>query len=78
VRLGARLVLGPTDEMWVNINYGRHIAEKIPGATLIELPGTDHYPWEQNADAVVGEIEELLTGEQRSRLREACCATVDR
>jgi pimeloyl-ACP methyl ester carboxylesterase len=34
------LVLHRTDEVWVNINYGRYTAEKIPGATLVELPGT--------------------------------------
>ena len=57
------LVLQRRDEMWVNINYGRYAAEKIPGAMLVELPGTDHYPWEQNADAVVGGIEETPTGD---------------
>ena len=31
----------------------------------MELPGTDHYIWEQNADAVAEEIEEFLTGVRR-------------
>jgi class 3 adenylate cyclase len=33
----------------------------------VELPGTDHYIWEQNADAVAEEIEEFLTGVRRGR-----------
>jgi len=70
------LVLQRTDETWVNINYGRYTAEKIPGATLVELPGTDHYPWEQNADAVVGEIEEFLTGARTERDSDRVLATV--
>jgi len=58
------LVLHRIDETWVNINYGRYAAANIPGARLVELMGTDHYPWEQDAEAVVGEIQEFLTGER--------------
>ena len=57
------LVLHRTDEVWVNVDYGRYAAAHIPGAKLVELSGTDHYPWEQDADEVLGEIEEFLTGE---------------
>ncbi len=58
------LVLHRVDETWVNVNYGRYAAAKISGARLVELEGTDHYPWEQDAEAVLGEIEEFLTGER--------------
>ena len=64
------LVLHRTDETW--INYGRYTAAKIPGATMIELAGTDHYPWEKNSDAVVGEVEEFLTGARSERDPIAC------
>ena len=70
------LVLHRTDEQWVNVNYGRYTAARIPDATLIELPGTDHYPWEQNADEVVGQIEEFLTGARRERDDDRVLATV--
>ena len=56
------LVLHRVDEAWVNVGSGRYIASKIPGARLVELPGTDHYIWEQNAGVVAAEIEEFLTG----------------
>ncbi len=40
---------------------GRYIAEHIPGARFIELPGNDHLPW-IDADQVLDEVEEFLTG----------------
>jgi pimeloyl-ACP methyl ester carboxylesterase len=43
------LVLHPADETWISVESGRYAARKIPGARLVELPGTDHYIWEQNA-----------------------------
>ena len=58
------LVLHRIDETWVNVNYGRYAAAKISGARLVELEGTDHYPWEQDAEAVLGEIQEFLIGER--------------
>jgi class 3 adenylate cyclase len=61
------LVLHRTDETWLSVEGSRYIASKIPGAKLVELPGTDHYIWEQNAVAVVEEIEEFLTGVRTER-----------
>ena len=58
------LVLHRIDETWVNVNYGRYATAKISGPRLVELEGTDHYPWEQDAEAVLGEIQEFLTGER--------------
>ncbi|HYT78407.1 MAG TPA: hypothetical protein VEQ37_03965 [Actinomycetota bacterium] len=31
---------------------GRYIAEHIPGARFVELPGADHLPWIGDQDAV--------------------------
>ena len=59
------LVLHRTDETYLRVEGSRYIASRIPGAKLVELPGTDHYIWEQNAAAVVQEIEEFLTGVRR-------------
>jgi class 3 adenylate cyclase len=41
---------------------GRYLAEHIEGATYVELPGTDNLLWAGDQDAVVGEIQEFLTG----------------
>lgn len=46
----------------VPIQASRVIAETIPNAQLIEFEGTDHAPWISNPDVVVGELEELVTG----------------
>jgi class 3 adenylate cyclase len=40
----------------------RYLAEHLPGATLVELPGEDHWPWAGDAERVAAEIQELMTG----------------
>ncbi len=70
------LVLHRTNEAMLNIEWGRYAARKIPGARLVELPGTDHYIWEQNSDAVAEEIEEFLTGVRRGRETERTLKTL--
>ena len=70
------LVLHRRDETWVNIDYGRYAASKISGARLVELEGTDHYPWEQDAEALVGEIQEFLTGERIEPTDDRVLATI--
>jgi len=59
------LVLHRSEEPWLPVEGSRYVASKIPDAKLVELPGTDHYIWEQNAAEVVDEIEEFLTGVRR-------------
>ena len=59
------LVLHRTNETWLRVEGSRYIVSKVPGSKLVELPGTDHYIWEQNTAAVVDEIEEFLTGVRR-------------
>jgi class 3 adenylate cyclase len=44
------------------IEHGRYLADAIPGAALVELPGRDGpLPWE-HPDLAVAAIEEFLTG----------------
>src|SRR5439155_18306950 len=59
------LVLHRTDETWLRVEGSRYVASRIPGSKLVELPGTDHYIWEQNAADVVDEIQEFVTGVRR-------------
>jgi len=56
------LMLHPVDDHDANIEEGRWMAARIPGARLIELPGADHVPYFQSADAVLDAVEEFLTG----------------
>lgn len=56
------LVLHRTNDGDANVAEGRYIASRIPGAKFVELPGEDHIPWVGDADAVLDEIQEFLTG----------------
>src|SRR4030095_9549822 len=38
------------------------MADRIPGARLVELPGDDHLPFFGDQDAVVALTQEFLTG----------------
>ncbi len=40
---------------------GRYIAEQIPGARFVEIPGEDHLVW-IDPDQILDEVEEFLTG----------------
>ena len=44
------------------VDHGRYLAEHLPDARRVVLEGIDHYPWFANADAIVTEVEEFLTG----------------
>jgi class 3 adenylate cyclase len=56
------LVLHRRDDVNVPVAAGRHMAQQIPGAKYVELAGRDHLPWVGDADAIVTEIQEFLTG----------------
>ena len=56
------LVLHRRGDRVVNRRAGEELARRIPDARYVELPGIDHLPWAGDADAVLGEIEEFLTG----------------
>ena len=58
----ATLVIQRRDTGWFRRGHGVYMAERIPEARYVELPGTDMPPFTENADAVVEEIEEFLTG----------------
>jgi pimeloyl-ACP methyl ester carboxylesterase len=56
------LVLQRVGDRDVNVEEGRWIAQQIPGAKYVELPGDEHLIWAGDVDAVVDEVEEFLTG----------------
>jgi hypothetical protein len=53
------------------VAWGRAIADDIPNAHSVELPGDDHLPL-RDADQIVDEIEEFVTGERAEREQTAC------
>jgi class 3 adenylate cyclase/pimeloyl-ACP methyl ester carboxylesterase len=56
------LVLHRRDDRFIRVEAGRYLAERIADATYVELPGSDSYFFVGDADAVLDEIEEFLTG----------------
>jgi pimeloyl-ACP methyl ester carboxylesterase/DNA-binding CsgD family transcriptional regulator len=56
------LIIHRTDETLVQVAEARFLAQQIPGARLVELPGIDHLPFVGDQDAILIEIEQLLTG----------------
>src|SRR5438132_3850121 len=56
------LVLHRTGDRVVSVHAGRYVAEHIQGARMVEFPGPDHSLFAGDSDAVVGEIEEFVTG----------------
>jgi class 3 adenylate cyclase len=56
------LVLHRSGDMVCPIDGGRYIAEHIPGARFVELPGVDRVPTVGDPDRIIDEMEEFLTG----------------
>jgi class 3 adenylate cyclase len=70
------LVLHRADDRAVRVEQGRCIAERIPQARYVELAGIDHTPWAGDTDALLGEIEEFLTGVRHGPEPDRVLATV--
>jgi class 3 adenylate cyclase len=56
------LVLHRTANQFVARRLGRYVGEHIENARFVLVPGRDHMPWTGDADALLDEIEEFLTG----------------
>jgi class 3 adenylate cyclase len=61
------LVMHRTGDRMLPIEASRYLAANIPGARYVELPGADHFWFSGDADAVLNEVEEFLTG-MRARI----------
>ena len=56
------LILHRTDDHWIDVGHARYMAEHIPGARYVELPGIDHRFWLGDVESLLAEIEIFLTG----------------
>jgi class 3 adenylate cyclase len=56
------LVLHREGDRVIQLGAGRYLAEHIPNARFVVLPGEDHLFFVGDTDALVDEIEEFLTG----------------
>jgi class 3 adenylate cyclase len=71
-------VLHRRSDARVPIELGRDLAAQIPNARFIEYPGGDHAFWTGDTEALLGDIEEFVTGhrEGSSAELEGVLATV--
>jgi class 3 adenylate cyclase len=70
------LVLWRAGDRLVDPGHSAYLAEHLPGAHAVELPGEDHWPWAGAADAVLSEIQELVTGSRGVHEPERVLTTV--
>ena len=56
------LVIHRRDAVGFRVEHGRYLAEHIPDARYVELPGTDNLIWAGDLDAMVAEIQAFVTG----------------
>jgi len=70
------LILHRTGDRAIRIEQARYLAEHVPGARLVELPGDDHTPWVGDLDAILDEVEEFLTGARHAIESDRVLATV--
>src|SRR5437588_4543712 len=70
------LVLQRTGDRIVSADQAQHLAKAIPNAKHVELTGEDHIPFLGDADAIVDEIEEFLTGVRPAPETDRVLATV--
>ena len=69
------LVMHRTGDRDSNVEEGRYLAARIPGAVFVELAGGDHIPY-VDPDQIVDEVEAFLTGVRPRAVSSRVLATV--
>lgn len=70
------LIIHRTGDLDIDVGGSRYMAEHIPGAKYVELPGNDHLWFVGDSEAILGEIEEFLTGVRQPDSFDRVLATV--
>ena len=70
------LILHRAHDRLVNIRHGRWLADHMPNARFVELPGDDHAIWYEEPELILGEVQEFLTGTRDAPEPERVLATV--
>jgi len=70
------LLLHRTHDAGIGVAHSRYLAEHIPGARLVELDGVDTLPFLGDSAAVIGEVDEFLTGDRRPPEHDRVLSTV--
>jgi class 3 adenylate cyclase len=69
------LVMNSRNDRLVDVESGKYLAERIGGATYVEIPSSNHFPW-PDWRTVTGEIEHFLTGARRAAELDRVLSTV--
>jgi class 3 adenylate cyclase len=70
------LVMHRAGDRFIDIRHSHYLAEHIPGARLVILPGDDALSFGAEANAQLEEVEEFLTGARHTSEPERILATV--
>jgi len=70
------LVMHRAENRYVDVRHSRYLAEQIPGARYVELPGDQALTFGRETEPLLDEIEEFLTGARRPPDPERILATV--
>jgi class 3 adenylate cyclase len=70
------LVMHRTGDSFIKVEHSRYIASKIPGARYVELEGDENMFSVGDWEALIGEVEEFLTGTRHEREPDRMLATV--
>lgn len=70
------LVLHRAQDAFVDKRHSLYLAQHIPGARLVEVPGSEVVTFGVDDDRLLDEVEEFLTGARRSADSERVLATV--
>lgn len=74
--LSPTLVLHRRGDRWYSVAEAQYLADHIPGARLVIMPGDDHLPWWGDQEQLVGEVQEFLTGARTALPTERVLLTV--
>lgn len=71
------LILHRAGDKLVRVGAGRYLAEHIPGAKYVEIPGDDHLVLDnETQDVIADEIEQFITGARHRLQSDRVLATV--
>jgi pimeloyl-ACP methyl ester carboxylesterase len=70
------LVIHRTGDRVTRVEFGRYLADHIPGARLMEFAGEDHFPWVGDADSVLDAVQQFVTGTRPAPRIDRVLATV--
>jgi class 3 adenylate cyclase/pimeloyl-ACP methyl ester carboxylesterase len=70
------LILHRRDDRMADIRASRYMAERIPGARFVVLPGEDQLPFFGDQDSVLDELEEFFTGVRPNPPTDRVLATI--